>query len=422
MPGRRLLESPPSPVPPSPHRTRHRQALATPPGPENPGGTMGRDRAHGGQIPAERPSRAGVPGMGASPAPVHGAVLALRGVGTSNLDRICASRERGHRDRADVDATSGSSRTGFLDAIAESKYLRPAVLGGATSARAASGAQASIDGAGFIGDYGPALWSQNVGTQFANNTDGTEDLANGSEIDSLFGSLSGGNLLLGVGGNIETNFNRVLLFVDFQDGGQNTISNTNPDINFDNFNANVAGLTFDPGFGADLVIDYTNGDSGGQSHFMSAAQLNTDGTGVGGFVAGGLKADGSIAGEIPGISGAMITADGDNSNVLGVNDLGLPFDSDPATVETGAEFMIALAALGWDGVSAVRVTGFITSGNFDFTSNQVIGGLPDGTGNLATTSGVNFGDIEGDQFVLVPTPASAALLGLGGLCSLRRRR
>jgi len=280
-----------------------------------------------------------------------------------------------------------------------------------------------IDGGNFDAEYGSALFSQTVGTQFGNNDDPSADLANGSEIDNTFASLSGGSLFAGVGGNLETNFNHVLLFVDFQDGGQNTLSDTNPDINFNNLNNNAAGLTFDPSFGADYVIDYTNGvgGSGEVEHFLNVAALFSDGTGAGGFAGGGIKADVPvITGD--GGSGGSVSITSDQSNTLGVGSFGNPNDSDPATVFTGIEFSLDLLALGWDGATPVKIAGFVTSGNFDFTSNQVIGGLPEGTENLAFTGDVNFAEIDGEQFVVIPAPATSILALGGGLALIRRRR
>ena len=97
----------------------------------------------------------------------------------------------------------------------------------ATALLAVSGAAfagTAIDGANFGSDYGPALWSQNVGTQFGNNNDASIEFANGSEINALYGSISGTTLFLGVAGNLETNFNKLNIVLDYAAGGQNTLS------------------------------------------------------------------------------------------------------------------------------------------------------------------------------------------------------
>lgn len=289
---------------------------------------------------------------------------------------------------------------------------------------ASSAALGQIDGANFDVEYGPALFAQTVGTQFGNNTDPSRDFANGSELDGVFARLDGTTLLLGVSGNLETNFNKLDLFIDFRDGGQNRLRGDNADVDFNGLNrmgddGSGNGLTFDDGVAPDLYITYTNGNDPAE-HFMNAAELLTDGGGEGNFVGGGQKSLGAIVGTGPG--GMALSADGDNSNVLGVANLGDPFDSDPASVTTGFEFSIDLGALGYSG-GQVIIAGFVNGGGHDFLSNQVIGGLPDGFGNLGEPRNVDFSTIDGDQFVVIPAPSAglALVMGLGGL-GLRRRR
>jgi len=290
----------------------------------------------------------------------------------------------------------------------------------------ASPALAQVDGANFGAEFGPALFGQTVGTQFGNNTDATRDSANGSEIDAMYARIEGTTLFLGSAGNLETNFNKLDLFIDFRAGGQNHLRGDNADVDFDGLNrmgddGTGNGMTFDDVFSPDLYLTYTNGvgGSGNPEHFLNAAELLTGGGGDGNFVGGGEKSLGAIVGVGPG--GMALSADGDNSNVLGVANLGDPFDSDPATVDTGFEFSIDLGTLGYaDG--DVLIAGFVNGGGHDFLSNQVVGGLPDGFGNLGEPRNIDFSTIDGNQFVLIPAPASVALLGIGSLLATRRRR
>ena len=280
----------------------------------------------------------------------------------------------------------------------------------ATALLAVSGAAfagTAIDGANFGSDYGPALWSQNVGTQFGNNNDASIEFANGSEINALYGSISGTTLFLGVAGNLETNFNKLNIVLDYAAGGQNTLSGL---ANL----GNLDGLTLDAGIEADAVLSFTGGND--------PIEWYVDGSladGTGGFLGGGAVVGNQLTVQL---DGADITFSQNNSNVGGVGNLGDPFDSDPALVSTGVEIAIDLGALGWDGVTPINIAGWVNGSGNDFLSNQVIGGLPDGTGNLGSPSSVDFSAIAGNQFITIPTPGTVGLVGLAGLAAIRRRR
>jgi len=207
------------------------------------------------------------------------------------------------------------------------------------------------------------------------------------------------------------------------------------------------GLTFDAEFVPDYWINYNTG-SIPVEEFIDSALLRTDGakTNAGGFPLdygcffGVVKDDGlpicytgpnidvqdgftsdlfssypprnsneamEMAIDIdpfdpdptPFVVGNLLKGTIDNSNIRGIT------DSDGTggeEVQTGLELAIDLDELGWDGESPIRVGGHISSGDFGFVSNQVIGGLPDGTGNLEEVTLVNYANIDGDQFVVVP--------------------
>ncbi len=80
----------------------------------------------------------------------------------------------------------------------------------------------------------------------------------------------------------------------------------------------------------------------------------------------------------------------------------------PSAVTTGIEVQIDLNEAGWDGTSDIKVGGFISNADRNYLSNQVIGGLPTGTGNLADSHTVNFANIDGNQFVNVSAGVCAA--------------
>ncbi|MBY0312863.1 MAG: hypothetical protein K2W85_12400 [Phycisphaerales bacterium] len=105
-----------------------------------------------------------------------------------------------------------------------------------------------------------------------------------------------------------------------------------------------------------------------------------------------------------------------NSNAAGVDGSnGGP--SSGAGVTTGVEIAIPLLQLG-NPTGPIRVTAFNSGGGYDYLSNQVVGGLPAGTGNLggngtggfvggaSPLAGINFNNFAGDQFVSVVNNAA----------------
>jgi hypothetical protein len=271
----------------------------------------------------------------------------------------------------------------------------------------------TIDGTGLTSEYGAPLWVQDTGTGFANNTDPSVEFADGDELNAAYATLSGGILKLGLAGNVSTGFNKLNIVLDYQSGGQQTLSGL---ANL----GNLDGLTLDNGFEADAVISYTAGNDPLET-FVDGSLAD----GTGGFLGGGSAAGTSVT-----LDGAQIDFGVDNSNLGGINTLGNPFDSAPSSVDTGIEVSIDLAALGYVG-GEVKIGAWINGANNDFLSNQVIGGLPTGTGNLGgdgagnftgTVGGVDFTQFDGDQFIVIPSPGATGLLALAGLAAVRRRR
>lgn len=123
-------------------------------------------------------------------------------------------------------------------------------------------------------EYGAALSIQNTNTQFGNATSGDPiNGGGGSEIDQVFAVISGGRLYVTLAGNLETNFNKIDVFIDSQAGGVNVINGSALPAGVDQFccggngtNPNSTGalqqlntLTFDAGFTADHYLTFTHG-------------------------------------------------------------------------------------------------------------------------------------------------------------------
>ncbi|XAM01634.1 PEP-CTERM sorting domain-containing protein [Phycisphaeraceae bacterium D3-23] len=137
-----------------------------------------------------------------------------------------------------------------------------------------------IDGT-LTGDesfYGSALSVQNTNTQFGNATNGDLTVSNGgSEINQVFGTISGGMLHVLITGNLENNFNKLEVFIDTGAGGVNSIVGSALPGLVDPFSAGgfapphgqntdgigalqrMDGLTFDTGFTANHYLTFANG-------------------------------------------------------------------------------------------------------------------------------------------------------------------
>jgi hypothetical protein len=257
--------------------------------------------------------------------------------------------------------------------------------------------------------YGPAIVTQTNGTGFGDSNLGVIDYANGSELDAAYGYIDGGVLYLVLAGNLESNFNKLEVFIDALPGaGQNRLRSDNVDVDFNGLNR-MGGLTFDSGFDADFYFTCTGG-GGPYTMYSNYAKLYTGGGGtygtdgwyLGQTTAGG---PGTISGgQNP--DGIMLSID--NSNVAGVNGGG----GSGGGVTTGVEWAIPLSAIG--NPVCVRVCAFINGSGHDFLANQVLGPLAAGTPNLGEPSLVDFNQHAGSQYFTVcdqATPAQSTTWG-----------
>lgn len=263
------------------------------------------------------------------------------------------------------------------------------------------------------GAYGGALALQQNPTQFGDNQNPDIGLSGGSELNGGYASIANGNLYIMLTGNLESNFNKLELFIDSNATGQNQLRNDNLDLDFNGLNRQ-AGLKFDDGFNANWWLTLTGGNDPYES-FFNATRILTNGgspSGVDGFQGGG------VGNLINGSNGMNVAID--NSNVGGVDGANV---NDPSTVTTGIEFEIPLTLLGiTDPLGDIKIAAYINGGGHDFASNQFLGSLPAGTGNLGEPSNIDLSAIDGQQYfsLQAPEPTSLLLLGLGALIARRR--
>jgi hypothetical protein len=267
-------------------------------------------------------------------------------------------------------------------------------------------------------EYGPAFTVQTNPTSFGDSNLGQVGFANGSELDAGYAAIANGRLYIMLSGNLESNFNKVDLFIDSVAGGMNRL--TPIPNNQGNFNAMADdgsgnGLTFDPVFAADHWIRM-NGGGGTPDIFVDYAQLNPPSAGF--FSGQTTPTNGTLVG---GNGGPVIEGTWNNSNITGVTGTTAP--NDAASVSTGMEFSISLADIG-NPTGAIHISAFINGSGGDFLSSQVLGPVNNGGNHLGGPRTVNFNQHAGDQFftIIVPEPASLGAIGMAAVAMLARRR
>lgn len=283
--------------------------------------------------------------------------------------------------------------------------LVPAICAATVAGLAGVASADHVDGVDIpTGGY-PLLATQNSPTQFGNATGGGQDSAGGSELNQLFGDIRDGTLYLGLTGNLEANFNKLWIFLDGVDGGEMTLANDNLDGGFGEIN-NLAGLQFDVAMDHGFRFEVGDGFLG-----VNAFDLidNTAYSVVTGGGPGSLPLDTAMG------SNGNVIVGWDNSNILGVDGTSA---AGAATATTGIELSVDLLGFLGSVPDTVNVTAFISNGDGSFLSNQVLPGA-NSAGNIGSPSGVMLNSVAA---VAVPEPTSLALLGLGGIAALRRRR
>ncbi len=266
--------------------------------------------------------------------------------------------------------------------------------------------------------YGSALSVQTIQTGFGDNT---------NEWNAAYGRLTTTDLSLMFTGNLEANFNKLEIFID----SSNAVT-TNVFTSSGNDGAGVMdGMTFDTGFTPDYhIIVRRGGVDGADGKFdIDFAALGT--TNFSSYQSlAGVNNDMISGATGTGVNSAPILFGFDNSNTAGIGDTaGDAADQTAAqAVTTGLELGLSLSDLG-NPTGPIRVMLLQNNDSHDFLSNQTLGGLPVGTGNLGSpAASVDFSSFAGDQFFTVapiPEPSTAGMFGalaLAGLMAKRRRR
>lgn len=245
-----------------------------------------------------------------------------------------------------------------------------------------------LDGANIVDDFGaPALLAtQDTSTSFGDRqvVECSPVLAGGSEMNQMFVQEADGALEIAITGNLETNGNQFILFLDTADGGEALMSD-NPG-RISGFDGNTIpmeaewALVFNTGGGANVWIDRINLLTN-ESDFVGFNSLNS----------GEGELDGCGA-NFPDCATTWKLS-WDNTNIAGVNgniddDPNLnPLNIQPANAQTatkGMELSIPLADIGGlTDAGGVCVFAILTNADGSHMSNQVLpAGLGGGFGNF----------------------------------------
>lgn len=312
-----------------------------------------------------------------------------------------------------------------------------------TSTSYADGVVDGTIGAG----YGGALSVQTTQTGFGDE-DGTDE-PSGGELDAAYATIIGDRLFIGITGNLETDsFNKLSLFIDSRAGGENTLA-ADPNYDFGDVSSNLGLISFATGFEADFHLFARAGGGNFEVDFVdrlggtSNSVLASTGTAA---LSGDFGvAVGSTAGVA--VNGSGVTGEAnanpidfalDNSNTAGVTGGDAALDAAgiaaALAVDTGAEFSIALSDLGVNPGDTIDIIAAYSNGDYNFFSNQFLGGLPGGGANLGADGAGNFvADASGTALdlsgltpfsisVAIPEPSAMIFIGLGGLFVAQRRK
>ncbi|MGC6425601.1 MAG: hypothetical protein ACON5H_01235 [Akkermansiaceae bacterium] len=244
--------------------------------------------------------------------------------------------------------------------------------------------------------YGEADVIQTIETGFGDNL---------SEWNAGYSAVREESLRLFLAGNVEANFNKLEVFIDSTEA----VTTTTFTSAGNDGAGNMDGMIFDDEFSPDYHIIIRRGMSDGErkvdidfadlatqeyvffedvfdGDLEGAADLDLERVGANTFVV------------FPGGMGVAY----DDSNVAGIGGFaGAAADQAAAlAVKTGVELFLPAAVLG-NPNRALKVMVLQNNGDHNYLSNQTLGGLPEGTGNLGGGAGIDFSAIDGEQFFIL---------------------
>jgi hypothetical protein len=308
----------------------------------------------------------------------------------------------------------------------------------------------TIDGTADPG-YGSAVSTQAIGTSAGDNTETNQGLNLGSELDAAYGVISNGVLYLVVAGNFSSdplsdndinNETHVFFMSDSVPAGENILQTNftaySPDgpisrldamgVNGGTLNTGGAGLTFDANFAPNYWIGFNVGEPTPPNGtppvmYVDYQQMYGDFQPyfLGNVTATNTYPNNSFTsanvGQASGIEIAILTTNigGVDGTTCATNAEGQLQSVNAATVRTGVELAIPLAALG-NPTGKVLICTFVTDQFCDTIFNQVLGPVWDGTstycnGQLANgdPSEVNFSTLPGQHYFTLTVPPCSSI-------------